>query len=245
MIQDLDVRHVLPAIQCPTLVLHRADDPMVRVEHGRYLRDHLPDAKYVELPGAGHAYWAADQDQLLDEIQEFLTGVPAVAPVDRVLATILFTDIVGSTDLATQLGDVRWAELLDEHHVVVRRELDRFRGREVDTAGDGFLATFDGPARAIRCAAAIRDALQPMGLQIRAGLHTGEVEARADQIAGIAVHIAARVQAAADPSEILVSRTVVDLVAGSGIPFVERGSHELKGVVGAWDLFAVDLPVAS
>jgi class 3 adenylate cyclase/predicted alpha/beta hydrolase family esterase len=240
MIHDLDVRHVLLAIQCPTLVVHRADDPMVRVEHGRYLRDHIPDARYVELPGAGHAYWSGDQDRVLNEIQEFLTGAPAVAPVDRVLATILFTDIVGSTDLATQLGDVRWAEVLDEHRLIVRRELGRFRGREVDTAGDGFLATFDGPARAIRCAAAIRDALRPTGLQIRAGLHTGEIEARADHIAGIAVHIAARVQAAAEPSEILVSRTVVDLVAGSGITFVARGTHELKGVADPWELFGVD-----
>jgi class 3 adenylate cyclase len=218
---------------------------MVRVEHGRYLRDHIPGARYVELPGAGHAYWSGDQDRVLNEVQEFLTGAPAVAPVDRVLATILFTDIVGSTDLATQLGDVRWAELLDEHRLIVRRELERFRGREVDTAGDGFLATFDGPARAIRCAAAIRDALRPTGLQIRAGLHTGEIEARADHIAGIAVHIAARVQAAAEPSEILVSRTVVDLVAGSGIAFVARGAHELKGVADPWELFGVDTPNAA
>jgi class 3 adenylate cyclase len=222
--------------------VHRAGDPMVHVEHGRYLRDHLPEARYVELPGAGHAYWSGDQERVLDETQEFLTGAPAVATIDRVLATILFTDIVGSTDLVARLGDVRWAELLDEHRVLVRRELDRFRGQEIDTVGDGFVATFDGPARGIRCAAAIRDALQPMGLQIRAGLHTGEIELRTDGIAGIAVHIGARVQAQAEPAEILVSQTVVDLVAGSGIGFVERGSHRLKGVPGRWQLFAVDLP---
>jgi len=242
MIHDLDVRHVLPAIQCPVLVVHRSGDPMVQVEHGRYLGEHLPGARYVELPGEGHAYWSGDQDRIIDEIQEFLTGAPAVAATDRVLATILFTDIVGSTDLAARLGDVRWAELLDEHRVLVRRELDRFRGREVDTVGDGFVATFDGPARAIRCAAAIRDALRPMGLQIRAALHTGEIELRAEGIAGIAVHIGARVEAQAEPGEILVSRTVVDLVAGSGIGFVERGSHQLKGVPGRWKLFGVDLP---
>ena len=242
MIHDLDVRHVLPAIQCPVLVVHRREDQMIRVEHGRYLAEHLPEARYVELPGAGHAYWSGDQDRILDEVQEFLTGAPAVAAIDRVLATILFTDIVGSTDLAARLGDVRWAELLDEHRVVVRRELERFRGHEVDTVGDGFVATFDGPARGIRCAAAIRDALEPLGLTIRAGLHTGEIERRPDGIAGIAVHIGARVGATAEPDEILVSRTVVDLVAGSGIGFVERGAHELKGVPGEWQLFGADVP---
>ncbi len=242
MIHDLDVRHVLPAVQCPVLVVHRSGDPIIRVEHGRYLAEHLPAAGYVELPGAGHAYWSGDQDRILDEIQEFLTGAPAGAAIDRVLATILFTDIVGSTDLAARLGDVRWAELLDAHRVLVRRELERFRGQEVDTVGDGFVATFDGPARGIRCAAAIRDALAPIGLRIRAGLHTGEIERRADGIAGIAVHIGARVEARAEPGEILVSRTVVDLVAGSGIGFVERGAHELKGVPGTWPLFGADLP---
>ena len=183
-----------------------------------------------------------DADSIIDEVQEFLTGAPVVAPVDRVLATILFTDIVGSTELATRLGDIHWAELLDEHRLLVRRELDRFRGREVDTAGDGFVATFDGPARGIRCAVAIRDALGPVGLQIRAGLHTGEIELRAEGIAGVAVHISARIEAQAEPGEILVSRTVVDLVAGSGIGFVDRGSHPLKGVPGRWDLYGLDLP---
>jgi pimeloyl-ACP methyl ester carboxylesterase len=184
MIQDLDVRHVLSAIQCPVLVVHRRGDRVVQVEHGRYLAEHLPGARYVELPGDGHAFWSGDVDRIIDEVQEFLTGAPVVAPIDRVLATILFTDIVGSTELATRLGDIRWAEVLDEHRLVVRRELDRFRGREVDTSGDGFVATFDGPARGIRCAVAIRDALRPMGLQIRAGLHTGEIELRPEGIAG-------------------------------------------------------------
>ncbi|MGH9024779.1 MAG: adenylate/guanylate cyclase domain-containing protein [Acidimicrobiia bacterium] len=245
MIHGLDVRHVFPAIQCPVLVIHRSEDSMVRVEHGRYLSEHLPDARFVELPGAGHAYWSGDQDRIIDETQAFLTGAPAEAAIDRVLVTVLFTDIVGSTDLAARVGDLRWSELLDEHRVLVRRELERFRGREVDTVGDGFVATFDGPGRAIRCAAAIRDALLSIGLQIRAGLHTGEIELRADDIAGIAIHIAARVQAEAEPAEVLVSRTVVDLVAGSGIRFDDRGSHELKGVPGQWELFAADLPVAA
>jgi class 3 adenylate cyclase len=242
MIHDLDVTHVLPAIQCPVLVVHRRDDRMVQVEHGRYLAEHLPRARYVELPGAGHAYWSGDQDRIIDEIQEFLTGAPSAEVTDRVLATILFTDIVGSTDMAARLGDTRWAQALEEHRAIVRRELDAYRGREIDTVGDGFVATFDGPARAIRCAAAIRDGLRPLGLDIRAGLHTGEIELRAEGIAGIAVHIGARVQATAGPGEIVVSRTVVDLVAGSGIGFVERGGHELKGVPGRWELFAADVP---
>jgi pimeloyl-ACP methyl ester carboxylesterase len=244
MIHDLDVRHVLPSIQCPVVVVQRRDDRMVTVEHGRYLAEHIPGARFVELPGAGHAYWSGDQDEILDEIQEFLTGAPAVAASDRVLATILFTDIVASTALAARLGDARWSEVLEDHRVLVRRELDRFRGREIDTAGDGFLATFDGPARAIRCAAAIREAVAPSGLRIRAGLHTGEIEVRAGGVAGIAVHIAARVLAEAGPGEIVVSRTVVDLVAGSGIEFVERGAHDLKGVPGRWELYRADLPPA-
>jgi class 3 adenylate cyclase len=241
MVHDLDVRHVLPAIYCPVLVLHRRGDPIVRVEHGRYLAKHIAGAKYIELPGEGHAFWSGDSDRILDEIQEFLTGTPAVSAIDRVLATVLFTDIVGSTELAVRLGDDRWTKLLDDHRALVRRELDRFRGREVDTAGDGFVATFDGPGRAIRCAAAIRAAVRSIGIQIRAGLHTGEIEMRGSEIAGIAVHIGARVEAEAAPGEILVSRTVVDLVAGAGIQFSARGSHALKGVPGRLDLFAVDL----
>ncbi len=240
MVHDLDVRHVLPAIQCPVLILHRSDDPITRVEHGRYLAEHLPGARYVELPGEGHAYWSDDPDDLLDEIQEFLTGAPAVSAVDRVLATLLFTDIVGSTEAAARLGDERWTRLLDEHRLLVRQQLEWFRGSEMDSTGDGFLATFDGPARAIRCAAAIRDVVRSIGLEIRAGLHTGEVELRGERIAGMAVHIGQRVQAEAESGEILVSRTVADLVAGSGIRFSDRGNRPLKGVPGRWQLFAAD-----
>jgi pimeloyl-ACP methyl ester carboxylesterase len=239
MVQDLDVRHVLPSIQCPVLILHRLDDPITPVQHGRYLAKHIPGSRYVEVEGHGHAYWSGDSEQLLGEIQEFLTGAPATVDIDRVLATVMFTDIVGSTELLARLGDSRWTEVLAEHRLFVRRELERFRGREVDTAGDGFLATFDGPARAIKCAAAIRASVGRLGLHLRSGLHTGEVEMRPDGVAGIAVHIAARVAAAADTNEILVSRTVVDLVAGSGIEFADLGGHILKGVPGEWQLFAV------
>jgi pimeloyl-ACP methyl ester carboxylesterase len=244
MVHDLDVRHVLSSIHCPVLVLHRCNDPIVRVEHGRYLAEHIPGARYVELPGEGHAFWSGDPERLLDEIEEFLTGAPPIAAVNRLLATVLFTDIVGSTEIAARLGDDRWTKLLEEHRVLVRQELDRFRGREVDTVGDGFLATFDGPARAIRCAAAIRDVVHSTGLEIRAGLHTGEIETRSGKITGIAVHIGERVEGEAGPGEILVSRTVVDLVAGSGIRFVDRGSRPLRGVPGGWHLFAADIPRA-
>jgi class 3 adenylate cyclase len=240
MIFDLDVRNVLSAVQCPTLVLHRRGDPLITVDHGRYLAEHLLGARYVELDGDGHAYWSGDTETLLSEIQTFVTGVPGEAATNRVLATVLFTDIVGSTQLAARLGDERWAALLDDHNQIARREFDRYRGREVDAAGDGFLATFDGPARAIRCASAIRDGLRSLGLEIRVGLHTGEVEMRGDSIMGIGVHIGARIQASAAPGEILVSRTVVDLVAGSGIAFTDRGRHALKGIAGDWHLFAVD-----
>jgi class 3 adenylate cyclase len=242
MVHDLDVRHVLPTIQSPVLILHRAGDKIVRVEHGRYLAEHLPGARYVELLGEGHAFWSGDPDPILAEIQQFLTGAPPVTAVDRVLATVMFTDIVGSTETAARLGDNRWTRLLGEFRLLVRRELGRFRGREVDTAGDGFLATFDGPARGIRCAAAIRDAVGSLGVDIRAGLHTGEVERRGDDIAGIAVHVGQRVQAEADPGEILVSRTVVDLVAGSDIRFEDRGTRSLKGVPTQWQLFAANVP---
>ena len=240
MVHDLDVRHVLPAIQCPVLILHRSGDPITRVEHGRYLAEHLPGARYIELPGEGHAYWSDDPDDLLDEIQEFLTGAPPVSLVDRVLATLLFTDIVGSTEAAARLGDERWTRLLEEHRLLVRQQLEWFRGSEMDSTGDAFLATFDGPARAIRCAAAIRDVVRSIGLEIRAGLHTGEVEQRGERIAGMAVHIGQRVQAEAESGEILVSRTVADLVAGSGIRFSDRGNRPLKGVPGRWQLFAAD-----
>jgi class 3 adenylate cyclase len=245
MVHDLDVRHVLPTIQCPALVLHRDRDQVVRVEHGRYLAERIPGARYVELPGQGHAYWSGDSDRILAEIQRFLTGTAPVVAPDRVLATILFTDMVASTETAARLGDDRWTKLLHEHRLLVRQELHRFRGREVDTAGDAFVAAFDGPARAIRCAAAIRDAMRPIGVELRAGLHTGEIEMRGDDVAGIAVHIGQRVQAEADPGEVLVSHTVVDLVAGSGIRFTDRGTHTLKGVPERWRLFAAHVPDAA
>ena len=242
MVHDLDVRHVLPTIQCPALVLHREGDQVVRVEHGRYLTERIPRARYVELPGQGHAYWSGDSDRILAEIQRFLTGAAPVPAADRVLVTVLFTDIVASTQTAARLGDDRWARLLHEHRLLVRQELHRFRGREMNTAGDAFVAIFDGPARAIRCAAAIRDAMRSIGVELRAGLHTGEVEMRGDYVAGIALHIGQRVQAEADPGEVVVSRTVVDLVAGSGIRFTDRGTHKLKGVPERWQLYAAHVP---
>ncbi|HMF84484.1 MAG TPA: adenylate/guanylate cyclase domain-containing protein [Acidimicrobiia bacterium] len=237
---ELDIREVLPAIQAPTLVLHRRGDRMVDIAMGRYLAGHISGAKLVELEGTDHLFFTGDADVVLDEIQEFLTGVRPQPLVERVLATVLFTDIVGSTQRAADLGDERWLELLHSHDTVVRRQLDRFQGREVNTMGDGFMATFAGPARAIRCATAIRDAVRAIGLEVRAGLHTGEVELSDGDVAGIAVHLAARVAAAAREGEVLVSRTVVDLVAGSGLVFVARGEHTLKGVPGEWELYAVE-----
>jgi pimeloyl-ACP methyl ester carboxylesterase len=235
----VDCREVLPTIQAPTLVVHRRGDRMVNIELGRYLADHIPGAKLVELEGEDHFFFTGDADAIVDEIEEFLTGVRPVPPVERVLATVLFTDVVGSTERAADLGDERWRSLLGAHHAQVRRQLDRFRGNEVNTTGDGFLATFDGPARAIRCATAIRDAVRGLGLEVRAGLHTGEVEMSDGDIAGIAVHPAAQVAATAQPGEVLVSRTVVDLVAGSGLTFADRGAQSLKGVPGEWQLFAL------
>ena len=240
MVADLDVRAALPSIQAPTLVIHRVGDRLVSVEAGRYLARNIDGARYVELPGEEHFWWLDDADTVLEEMTEFITGARPPSEPDRVLATLLFTDIVGSTQQATQLGDRRWRELLDRHDATVRRQLDRFQGHEVKAIGDGFLATFDGPARAIRCACAIRDALRPIGLDVRSGLHTGEVERRNDDIGGIAVHIAQRVADLAVPGEVLVSRTVVDLVAGSGLEFVSRGDHELRGVTGTWQLFNVE-----
>jgi class 3 adenylate cyclase len=236
----VDIRDVLPAIQAPTLVLHRRGDRMVDVEMGRYLADHIPGAKLVELEGDDHLFFTGDADALLDEIEEFLTGVRPQPAIERVLATVLFTDVVSSTQRAIELGDEEWRKLLRSHDAQVRRQLERFQGREVNTTGDGFVATFDGPARAIRCAIAIRDAVRAIGLDLRAGLHTGEVEMSKGDIAGIAVHLAARVAAAAHAGEVLVSRTVVDLVAGSGLTFADRGEHTLKGVPGQWSLFAVE-----
>jgi class 3 adenylate cyclase len=211
------------------------------VEIGRYLADHIPGARWVELKGVDHYPWFGSVDALVAEIEEFLTGVRPQPEIDRVLATLLFTDIVGSTAQAAEMGDRRWRELLEKHHALVRRELQRFRGREVDTTGDGFLATFDGPARAVRCAAAIRDAVAGLGLAVRAGLHTGECELVGSGVAGIAVHLGARIAALAGAGEVLVSSTVKDLVAGSGLSFVDRGVHVLKGVPGEWRMFAAAL----
>jgi class 3 adenylate cyclase len=234
----IDVRDVLPTISAPTLLLHRVGDLDVNVEESRYIAERIPGAGLIELPGDEHVIAAGDVDRLVDELEEFLTGVRPAAESDRVLATVVFTDIVGSTDRAVALGDRAWHDLLDRHHAIVRRELERHRGREVDTAGDGFLATFDGPARAVRCACAIRDAVRDLGLEVRAGVHTGEVQVRDDGVAGVAVHTGARVSALAAPGEVLVSRTVTDLTAGSGLVFEPRGEHELKGVPGTWQVFA-------
>jgi class 3 adenylate cyclase len=239
-----DVRHVLASVRVPTLILHRAGDPAAPVAHGRYLAEHIPGATYVELPGVDHPHFIGDADALLDEVQEFLTGSRGEAQPNRALLTVLFTDIVGSTAQAVARGDRTWRDLLESHDAMVRRELDRFRGKEIKTVGDGFLATFDGPARAIQCALAIRDGVQRIGLQIRAGLHTGEVELAGEDIGGLAVHIAARVAALAGPGEVLVSRTVRDLVAGSGMDFEDRGTHTLKGIPDDWKLLAA-LPPAT
>jgi len=240
MNRDIDVRYVLPTIGVPTLLLHRVGDRSLPVEGSRYLAARIPGAKLVELEGDDHLPWVGNQDEILAEIEEFLTGVRRGPEPDRVLATVLFTDVVGSTECAAELGDRAWRELLARHHLLVRRELERWRGNEVSTAGDGFLATFDGPARAIRCACAARDAVRGLGLEIRAGLHTGECEIVGSNVAGIAVHIGARVAALAGAGEVLVSSTVRDLVAGSGISFSERGEHELKGVPEKWRIYAVD-----
>jgi class 3 adenylate cyclase len=236
---DTDARAVLPAIGVPTLILHRAGDPFTGIEHGRYLAEHIRGAKYVELAGRDHLFFAEDTDRLVAEIQEFLTGAREATEPDRVLATILFADVVGSTEHAARLGDRRWRDLLDAYYGVVRAELARFRGREIDTAGDGVFATFDGPARAIRCADALASAVKRLGVDIRVGIHTGECEVIGSKVGGIAVHIGARVAALARAGETLVSSTVKDLVAGSGVRFEDRGAHTLKGVPGEWRLYAV------
>jgi class 3 adenylate cyclase len=235
----IDVRHVLPAVHVPTLVLHRRDDRFVPAALGRYLAEHIPGARFVALPGGDHLYFAGDPTPVLDEIEEFVTGRPATAEPDRVLATILFSDLVDSTGHASRLGDRRWRDLLDQHDDLVRREIARARGRFGKSTGDGTLATCDGPARAVRCGQAIVAGVRELGVETRVGLHTGECELRGDDVGGIAVHIAARVAALASGGEVLCSGTIRDLVAGSGLDFDARGLHTLKGVPGEWSVFAV------
>jgi class 3 adenylate cyclase len=240
LVAEIGVRAVLPTVRVPTLVLQHTDDRFIPPASGKYVADHIPGAKYVELPGRNmYHYVEPEWRASFQEIAQFLTGHQADVTDDRVLATVLFTDIVDSTRRAAEIGDRNWHALLDAHDVVVRSQLARFRGREVSTSGDGFLAMFDGPQRAIRCAVAIRDAVQALGIEVRAGLHTGECEVRGDDIGGIAVHIGARVSALAGPNEVLVSSTLRDLVIGSGLEFDERGMHQLKGVPGEWRLVAV------
>jgi pimeloyl-ACP methyl ester carboxylesterase len=255
MNSQIDVREILPAIRVPTLVLFRRDarfghgaaawreageDPITPGEEARYLADRIPGSRLIELPGADHLPWIGASDSLLGEVEEFLTGVRSAPEPDRVLATILLTDIVESTALAARLGDRRWRELVGRHNALVRRQLERFRGHEIDTAGDGFVASFDGPARGIRCAQAIAESVTALGLSIRAGLHTGECEIAEGKLAGIAVHIAARIAALAAPGEVLVSSTIKDLVVGSSVDFAERGAQDLRGVPGRWSVFAVE-----
>ena len=235
---QIDVRHVVPAVNVPTLILHAEDDEICHVENGRFLARTIPEARYVERSGGDHLAWF-EPDEILAEIREFLTGQRESRRPTGVLATVLFTDLVGSTALAADIGDRRWRDLLEQHNALVRRELTRFDGEEVDTAGDGFFATFDGPARAIRCAQSVVESVRLLGLEVRAGLHTGEVELADGKVAGIAVNIGARVASRAQSSEVLVSGTVKDLVAGSGLEFEDRGTAELKGIPGEWRLFAV------
>ena len=239
MFFDLDVRHVVPSVHVPTLVLHRQRDRLVNVRNGRWLAEHLPDARFVELPGDDHIPWYEDVERTLGEIEEFLTGARHAPEPERRLATVLFTDVVDSTRKAVELGDQRWRSVLEKHQRTVRDALASFDGREVKSIGDGFLATFDGPGRGIACARAIIGSTASLGIRVRAGLHTGECEVMGEDIGGIAVHTAARVSALAEPGEVLVSRTVKDLVAGSGLEFSDRGVHSLKGVPDTWQLFAV------
>jgi class 3 adenylate cyclase len=236
---QLDITHVLPTIHVPTLVMHRTADPNVNVEEGRWLAERIPGARFVELPGADHMPWVGDQDAILDETQEFLTGARPAPDATRVLATILFTDIVESTRHAHELGDKVWKTLLEKHDRLCEDCLERFRGRLIKRTGDGIHATFDGPGRAISCAREILDGARDLGVGIRAGLHTGECEIRGEEIEGVAVHLAARVAALADPGEVLVSRTVRDLVAGSGLEFTDRGTHKMRGFPEEWQVFSV------
>jgi class 3 adenylate cyclase/pimeloyl-ACP methyl ester carboxylesterase len=238
---QIDITGVLSTIRVPTLIIHRTGDRTISVKRGRFLAEHIPGARFLELAGIDHLPFIGENAmEMADAIGEFLTGTKAPVAADTVLATVLFTDIVGSTERAAALGDLRWHDLLNNHHATIRRNLTRFRGHEVKTTGDGVLATFDGPARGVRCACAIAEEIRPLGIEIRAGLHTGECEVMDDDFGGIAVHIGARVAALAGPGEVFVSSTVKDLVAGSGLRFADRGSRSLKGVPGEWRIFAVD-----
>jgi class 3 adenylate cyclase len=237
MMPMIDVRAVLPAVRVPTLIIHRTGDVVLDAFHARYLAEHIPGARLIERPGGNHILWS-DAGPLADEIESFITGAKVEADLDRVLTTVLFTDIVGSTERAGALGDRLWRDLLDRHDEIARRALEGYRGHLVKTTGDGLLATFDGPARAVRCARAIGEAVRPLGLEIRAGVHTGEVERRGDDVGGIAVHIGQRIASLAAPGEVLASATVHDLVYGSGLEFEARGSRALKGVPGRWRIFA-------
>jgi len=239
MNNEIDVRHVAPAIRVPTLVIHKTGDTRVSVEAGRFLGSAIPGAKFVELPGCDHVLWVGDVDRIADEIEEFLTGSRSEMEPDRVLATVMFTDIVDSTKRASELGDRRWQGLLEQHNQILRRELEKFRGREVKTLGDGVLATFDGPARAVRCATSMVESVRSLDLQLRGGVHTGEVETKGDDIGGIAVHIAARIAALAQGGQVLVSSTVRDLVAGSNLRFIDQGARTLKGIPEEVRLYAV------
>ncbi|MGA8724502.1 MAG: adenylate/guanylate cyclase domain-containing protein [Acidimicrobiales bacterium] len=240
MVGEIDVRAILPTIGVPTLVVHSTGDAVISVEHGRYLAEHIAGARYIELTSGDHLTFRAGESGAVDDVEEFLTGQRPVHNPDRILTTVLFTDIVDSTRRAVELGDQRWRLVLDQHDDVMRQQLGRFGGREVNTTGDGFLAAFDGPARAVQCAVTVSEAVRLLGLEVRAGVHTGECEQRAGDLGGIGVHIGARVAALAEPSQVLVSRTVTDLVAGSGLRFTDRGEYELKGVPGLWQLFAVE-----
>ena len=237
----IDVRDILPTIRVPTLVLHRVGDKVINLEHGRYLAKHIAGAKFVELNGDDHLWWVGDTDALVNEVQVFLTGErPPPEEIDRVLATVLFTDIVDSTKRATEMGDSRWKDMLDSHNTIMLKEIERFRGRAIRSTGDGYLAVFDGPGRAIRCGSAVGRELSQLGIEIRAGVHTGEIDLMGKDVGGIAVNIAARVLAEAAAKEVWVSRTVKDLVVGSGFKFTERGTYGLKGVPGEWSLFSVE-----
>ena len=236
----IDVRPILPTVRVPTLVLHRTGDRAVSVEEGRYLAQHIPCSKFVELDGDDHLWWVGDSEAIVSETEEFLTGQRHSVELDRVLVTVLFTDIVDSTKRAAELGDSRWRDLLDGHNRAMQAEISRFKGRAVKSTGDGFLATFDGPARAIHCALAVGPQMRRLGIEIRAGLHTGEVQLMGEDVGGIAVHTAARVLEEAKPNEVWASRTVRDLVAGSQLKFRERGTYSLKGIAGDWPLFSVE-----